>query len=56
MFELRDIASQGRVTEVSVVNTRCEIECCFDVCQATNDAHTETYYVIKGHEFCPTEL
>jgi hypothetical protein len=31
------------VTEVMLVNTWREIEYRFDVCQATNGAHTETY-------------
>jgi hypothetical protein len=46
----------AKVIEVMLVNTKREIEYCFDVCRATNEAHIETYYVTKGTEFCPTEL
>jgi hypothetical protein len=35
------------VTEVMLVNTWREIEYRFDVCRATNGAHTETYWVTK---------
>jgi hypothetical protein len=44
------------VTIVMFVNMWHEIEYHFDVCQATNGAHAETYYMTKETEFCATEL